>query len=572
MAFLRRQLTRLTENLTETQWDTLRALVLVLAVAGLAAAGYLFGVPAWRRWQNRQALSQAKVFAQKRDYRDLMLALRRATELAPGDLASWRAAADLLDEIGSPDTLVARELLTRLKPQDMALRVALAEDALRFGRFDTVESTLNGLDTAAHRDIAFHRLAAALALAMGRLGDLDKELRAILAAEPGNVDAQFNYAALRLWGTDAAASAAGEAELEKLLAEPSVRIRAAIELLSSSSRLGDPGKLTEVLTLILSRFAPRAAPDFSAPAVPAWNSLIEGLKDAAASSPTDAALMMRWLAEIGRWPEALSWCDSLAPGVRNAPLVVDITAEISAEHDDFTRLASLLRGGAWGDWPPPAQLLALASRVQMLHYGEDHARQTWADALAACADSYVGLRALARLATEWHDPAGQELALERILRRDPKAFWAYAALRGLYLQQGDFPQLWTLYAAWSKQLPDDPSIVGAWIMLASVLNHTDRNLLARSVELQAHFPDSLPAQVAHAAILWRLGRAADAWKILGTLPPAALQRPDVSFWVALIQADLGHQPEAAAALVRARPGATSSVERDLLRSAASKVE
>ena len=212
MSFLRRQMVRLTDNLTETQWDVGRAIALAVVVLGMGTLGYFFGVPAWRHWQNRKALGQAKVFAQNRDYRDLMLSLRRATELAPGDLATWRAAAQLLAEIGSPDTLVAREQLTRLAPQDMALRLALAQDALRFGRFDTAEATLGGLDAAARRDLAFHRLAAALALAMGRSADLERELRAILAADPSHLDAQFTFASLQLSGTDLSARAAGEAE------------------------------------------------------------------------------------------------------------------------------------------------------------------------------------------------------------------------------------------------------------------------------------------------------------------------------------------------------------------------
>ena len=566
MSFLRRW----SDHLTETQWDVARALALLLVAGMVGGAGYFYGVPAWRHWQNRKALGQAGVFARNRDYRDLMLALRRATELAPGDLATWRAAAQLLAEIGSPDTLVAREQLTRLAPQDMALRLALAQEALRFGRLDTVEATLGGLDAAARRDLAFHRLAAALALAMGRTADLERELRAILAAEPSNLDAQFTYASLQLSGTDPSARASGEAALEKLVFEPSIRIRAAIELLSSVSRLGPPPEVTRILVFLLGRFAPKALPDFTAPAVPGWHALIEGLK-AAATTPADAALVVRWLSGIGRWSEALAWSDSLPPAVRGAPLVADIDAEIAAQHDELLRLGGLLRTGAWGDWPANAQILALAARVQMLHYGEDRGRQTWADALAASGDTYGGLRNLVRLASEWRYFDGEELVLRRILSRDPKAFWAYGALRSLYLPRGDFPRLWELYGAWSQQLPDDPTIVSAWIMLGAVLDHSDRSTLERAVALQKQSPGSLPAAVAHAAVLWRLGRAGEAWDVLSAVPPAALPRADVSFWVALIQADLGHSAEAVAALRRAEPGATAAPERDLLRAAAAKV-
>jgi thioredoxin-like negative regulator of GroEL len=571
MSFLRRYLIRITDHLTETQWDTLRAVVLIAVIGGVGAGGYYLGVPAWRHWQNRRALSEAEVFAQARDYRSLMLALRRATELAPGDLATWQAASRILSEIGSPETLVAREELTQLAPQDMAMRLALAQDALRFGRLDTAEEALSGLDAAARQDVAFHRLAAALAMTMGRTAEVDKELQAILAAEPNNPDARFTYAALRLWSPDPNVSAGGESDLEKLLDEPKVRVRAAIELLSSESRLGGPGEITQVLVRLLARFAPKAAPDFTAPAVPGWAALVDGIKAAAAGVPDDAALVARWLANIGRWPEALAWVDALPAPIRNAQIVADITAEIAADHDELARLARLLRENAWGPWPENAQILALATRVQILHFNEERGRQTWDDAINACGDSLAGLRSLARLAASWHYVDGQERVLRRVLARDPKTFWAYGALRQLYLQESNYPQLWTLYSGWSHQLPQDPSVVGAWMLLAAVLDHADKGMLARAVELQSHNPGSLSAQVGHAAVLWRLHRPVEAAALLDSLPAAAQQRADISFWIALVQADLGHHDAAVAAIARARTGVNANEERALLRIAENKV-
>ncbi len=562
---------RWVDDLTETQWDSLRALVVIAGIGLVAAAAYFLGLPVWRRWQNRQSLREAEVFVERRDYPSLMLALRRAVVLAPGDITTWREASRLLSEIGSPETLVAREQLSRIAPQDMALRLALAEDALKFGRIDKAEAALAGLDSAARQDVAFHRLAAALAMSLGRTGDLERELKAILAAAPGNLDARFTYAALRFWQPDPAESAAGEADLEKLVFEPSIRIRVAVELLSSSSRLGSPGKVSDVLLLLLSQFAPKAAPDFSSPRVPAWDSLVDGMKAASLSSPTDAALMARWLASIGRWQEALSWFDSAPAAVRGAPIVADIAAEISAEHDDIPRLARLLRNGAWGDWPASAQVLATASRVQMLHFSEARGHQTWTDAIEACGDSTAGLRALARLASGWRYYDGEEDVLERILLKDPKTFWAYAALRTLYLQRGELQRLWALYDAWSIQLPDDPSIASAGMMLGSVLGRTDPPTLSRAAALRSRFPESLPAQVAYAASLWRLNEADKAWPVLAALSPAVLERRDVSFWEALVQADLGRRSEALAAIARARPGATFAEEQALLRAASAKV-
>ena len=275
-----------------------------------------------------------------------------------------------------------------------------------------------------------------------------------------------------------------------------------------------------MLTLILARFAPNAAPDLRRLGGAGLERADRGLQGRggrfALGCRAHGAVALRDRALA----EALPAPISLPRAVRSSPLAVDIAAEISAEHDEIGRLATLLRAGAWGDWPANAQVLALASRVQLLHYGEEHGRMTWADALAACGDSYVGQRALARLAAEWHYYEGEELVLRHILARDPKKSF----LRGpaFFLPaRGDFAQLWDLYGAWSRQLPDDPSIAAAWIMLGSILDHTDRATLERAAALQARFPDSLPAGVAHAAALWRMGRAGPRpGKILAALPPA----------------------------------------------------
>ena len=76
----------------------------------------------------------------------------------------------------------------------------------------------------------------ALATAQGRELDIERELAALIAVEPGNLDARFTYEARRLWNADPAGAAAARAALADLQREPSVRIRATIELLAEAAR------------------------------------------------------------------------------------------------------------------------------------------------------------------------------------------------------------------------------------------------------------------------------------------------------------------------------------------------
>jgi len=213
----------------------------------------------------------------------------------------------------------------------------------------------------------------------------------------------------------------------------------------------------------------------------------------------------------------------------------------------------------------------LAARVQVLRFSDTGGKQTWDDAIGASGNSLTGLKALARLASIWRYSDGEERVLRNILGRNPKIFWAYDGLRTLYIARDDLPRLLDLYGAWSAQLPDDASIAAARIMLGCILNRADPAAIDRAAKLTARDPISVPAKAAYAAALWRGGRSADAWPVLASLPPDTLARPDVSFWTALIQADLGHVAETVAAIRRAAPAASSSEERSLLKAAAAKV-
>jgi predicted Zn-dependent protease len=567
---LRRVGEKLVDRLTEAQRDGVRAAALLFLVAGLGAAGYFLGWPVWRNWQTHRALAQAQGFARSGDTRSLVLALQRATQLAPENMATWRETARLLDEVNSPDTMEVRQQLVQMAPRDMGQRLALAQDALKFGRFDTAESAVAGMSVAARQDLAYHRLAASLAASLGRNDDLEKEAKAILALKPDDLDAGFTYATVRMWGTDPVASAAGRTDLEKFLTQPTVRVRAALELLSEASHEQKPVLVRDVLYVLLARFAPGAAADFSSPGIPGWRTLIDAIKSAAAPSPGDAVLVARWLAGMGQATEALAWIDSLPAAIQNAAAMRDVTAQICAEKDDLPRLGRLLRSGAWGDWPVGAQALALAARLQILRFSESRGRQTWDDAIAACHDSLTGLRALARLASIWNYFDGEERVLRGILRQNPKIYWAYGALRTLYRANNDLPPLYDLYSAWSAQLPDDASVASARIMLGCILDRAGPDAIARAADLRQRFPDELAVQLASAAALWRGGRPQEAWAILAPLPPGTRERQDVSFWAALIQADLGHSREAIAAIRRAVPAVSSVEERSLLEAAAVK--
>lgn len=492
--------------------------------------------------------------------------------MAPEDPAAWRAAVDLLAELGSPEVLPVRERLAKLTPEDTAVKLAVVSDALQLGRWDTAQATWADVSVAAQRDAAFYRLGATLALAMGRSEEVERNLEQLVRTAPQDMGARFNYAAVRLWSVDPSKRAAGRSELETLTTEPTVRVRAALELLKEAARMRDGERARVVMILLASRFLPGESLTFGALGQPGWPRLIEGMKAAAAANgPADVALMARWLGNIERRREALLWIESLAQPLGTAPAVTDIAAQLSAEEGDLDRLERWLRTGAWGVWPRDVLTLAISSRLQRIRYSEPNARATWNDALTASGGSQSALRAMVRLANAWQDANGAERALQKVVETDGKAVWAYAALRDIYVSRSDMSHLWALYDQWVRVLPQDDPLAATWITLGGILDHITPESRTRAEALYRTGKDHASGVVPLAATRWRQGHPEEAARLLQGLPLEERERPAVAFWLGLAYADTRNTAGAKTNLQRAWRKDFSAEELGLFRAAATKV-
>ncbi len=135
-------------QMSEMQRDVFRGLLFLVLAAVVGGAGWYFSRPYWHEWRQGTALEQVEQFAEQDDYRNALLALRRATEAAPSDPRVWRKASEFLARIGSPEVVVAQRNLVRLNPDDMALKVALIPEALRFKDMESAASGIDQLEAA----------------------------------------------------------------------------------------------------------------------------------------------------------------------------------------------------------------------------------------------------------------------------------------------------------------------------------------------------------------------------------------------------------------------------------------
>jgi len=533
---------------SEMQRDVWNVGFFTVGAGVLAGLGWFFGRPVYEEWRQGTAMEQVEQFAEQDDYRNALLALRRATEANPSEPAVWQRAAEFLARIGSPEVVVAQRNLARLNPDDMGLKVALVTEALRFSDLESALEGLDQLEEAARHDAAFHRLAGAVALAMGEQQELRRHLQALIQAAPEDYRARFNLAAIDLWSANEDVSAAAGVELGRLCTQPEVRVRAALERLKFAAASRNAALVDAEVAFVVKTFDPSQSgmallrSDPHEP--PGWDQLLELLKDAATAHDTDAALLARWMADIGLEREALAWVQSLPVELKESDQLTVALADLAAKTNDLEQLREVMASGRMGQIPAATINLALAARVQSLEFGGGRSRPTWEDAIATSANSLAGLRMLARLGGMWQDQVEVNLALEKIVELYPREFWACEALRINYAVAGDLEMLWRLYQIWAPRVPDNVEVQSTWIMLAAILNRVGENHLAKADELWAKQDETTdPAVVlAMVAALWRTGSFETAERYLDYLPVGAERQPRTLLWRGIIAAELNDEP------------------------------
>lgn len=534
----------------------------LLAAALLGGLGYLALRPTLNRWRHHQALDQAAAFSAQQNHREMLLALQRATQIAPDDIDTWRRVATALSDLGLSEALLARQNIVALAPDDSAARLQLATDALRFDRPETGQAALAPLQDQPAHQAEVHRLSAEIARHLGDWPGLELHLRALLALSPDDADARLNLAIVELRSPDFTRRQAALAQLETLATVPKVRLRAAIQLLEEAANSRNADRVGAVVALLLARLPAGTV----APTAPAWSRLIDALQTSAgAGTDADLALLARWFGRVRLNTEALAWIDTLPEPRRTTPALREVAAGLAARAGDLARLRQLLESGAWGPLPGDAVTLALAGHLQHLSRAEARSRETWGDAIAAAQSSPAALTALARLAQTWREVPPAEAALRALIGVQPRAFWAYAALQASYTEHGDSLRLLNLYELWQQNLPDDVALASAWVRLGCVLDRVSPKM----DEALARFsPAPSAIRVAQAALLWRRHAVREASE---TLRSVEANTRETAFWITVVEAAAGHDRTAAAAALQiTQPEQLFSEELALLDGAASK--
>ena len=528
------QLRRRWNDLYDGQRSLFKLLAVVVALAIALPVAYTLAKPSINRWRHEHALRQADEFERAEDYRNMVLALHRATQIAPGDVATWQRVAETLDRMGANDAIVARENVVALSSGDPSSRVALAATAIRFGISQLARDTLRSLAADPAQRETYLRLSADLARLENdplRFATLLAELHAL---RPDDLDTTYNYALARLASHAPETQEQGARDLQTLLDKPEWQVRAALALLRYGAKRGSPELAREIILTIIERLLPEKSrgPD-------PWPELLEALQTAAASQgASDIVRVVEWMASVRRSDVALAWIDSFPLEQRETPGLLSITAELAARLEQLDRLRALLRSGAWGLIDSKSIDCAMEARREQTLGNVARSVTLWQEALNASDNPAVTLQALARLARIWQDDRTLEAALRAVLRLRPQSPWANRELRDFYLQTGNTTRLLALTADQVARDPSDVAALGLWIRVGVALNQVTPTM-ERALESAPAAARAAPSlQIAYAALAWRSGEKEQATRILEALPAEFALRPE-TLWlkVALLSDD-----------------------------------
>ncbi len=522
------------EGFSYGQQRMFQTLALLAILAVCAPPVYFAARPLLNRWRHRHALAQAAQFEQQGDYRNLVLALHRAVQIVPADVATWRWVARTLDALGTSEALVAHENIVALAPNDAQARAALAAAALRLGSPETARAALQTLERDPAQRESYLRLAAELARAEEDLPRYAALLAALAQLRPDDEEVRFNLGVVQLALSSPTGPRSDPRTLVTLLESRSIRVRATLELLRHAARRRDAELAGATMRTVLRRTPSLSNASATDDPWPAF--LLELQRSAVDGGEADIARVAQWLGTIRRAPEALAWIDRLPEATRASPMVREITVELAARAGDLPRVETLLTSGAWGTVQAESIRAAVAARAAQLAQHAGAALTRWQEAVRYADQSPATLRSLARLARLWQDDSAAEIAAKTMLRLRPQSPWANRELRDLYFSRGDTAKLLAHYSAWLAVEPDRPALVFGWVRAAAALHRVDEAMDRRTAALAAAPERPALIDLARVLALWqRTPQAARA--LWSSTAPRAQGLHETTLVAALVMED-----------------------------------
>jgi tetratricopeptide (TPR) repeat protein len=548
-----------------------RKTVIVIIVMTLVAFAGWGGRKIYLRSTVHRLVGQADGYLEKKDYKQASLCLRRALSLNPFNLKANQLMGDLLEEAGSPAALGWRIRAVQLQTNNMELRLAWAQTALKVKDLSSAGQALAGVDEKSRSTAEYHKLRGALAWGAHVPVEAEKEYAEALRLEPTNQVVSLNLATIGLASTNLAVAEQSRRTLERVptnsilhlmavrfLMEDAVGHKSFDRALLFSRQLVDDPKASygDKLAHLQILDAVKSA---------GFNAWLATLKAEAAHAPQQANLLSHWLSRKETPSAALTWLQSLPAECRTNLSVQLAVTDFQIVTKDWTGLLAGVQKQDWDEFNYyRLSLQALANR----NLGDSMAQNSaWRRVLIMSSSRLERLQKLDQLTAAWAWPEERTEVLKEIISAFPKEAWAGDELVTLYYTEGNTHALAELldqlYSANPSNLHVENNLATVLMLLKSDTKKANR--LALESYTGATNNPFFACTYAYSLLLQ--SKPAEAAKVVGGLNTNTLKVPSIAAYYGVVEAETGHKDAAREALKLAQSARLLPEEKELVRKA-----
>ena len=549
----------------------LKVILWTVGIIIVVIVGCVVGFSQFRAWQQRRLVAEANALVNQGDYRRASLDARRILQINPESAEAYRILARIYDKAGTRAALESRRRvmdLGKATPTDLIL---LARAAIRFDDRATADVALSKLPASAKETAEYHALLADIALSQRDGVAMERELSEASRLDPTNKDYTMRLAALRLGATDRDLRAKGKQTLVELqkdplfrreatrfLAEDALRQNMTLMALELARQIdGFPDKTFADQLLLLTALDAAKDNGFAA--------YLQEMKTTSGDDVERAAAFLTWLNMHKREREAIEWSATLQPGILGNKLFQIALSDSYVGAKDWTGLQRLVNSGNWGT----VDFLRNALHARALRElgNEPQSASQWNEALKKVAADPRQALSLAQTIEKWGWRT-EAVDLLWIVAKDPvRGDEALRTLYAYFAKNDDTENLYRVVLHEAELHPEDANVQNNFAQLSLLLQlNTDRGQKAAR-EVYEKDPKN-PAYVStYAFALHSAGDSKKALKILETLSPEQLRKPEIAAYYGIFLAATGDQARAAEYLDLGEKAALLPQEKALVEKA-----
>src|SRR6266496_588769 len=532
----------------------LALMVTALVIAFLLGALFFnYGSKLFEDWRQNRLLHRAAALLQEGKLSEASQAAQELLGRHPDSLPALYVLAEAAEKQNLEEAVSWREQIARLLPKDPDSELNFASAALRFGKLDLAREALDRIAPTDRDTAAFHVVAGWLARAEGNLAEQEEQFAAAVKKEPTNDLYQFNLAALRIHSSDPEKTAQARDTLQRLSKLAPYRSGALRALLndavgnndlaaadSFAQQLQMSPEITFNDYLLCLNFYRKLDEKKFRP-------LLEKVKPFAARDPSNLAALMEWMNQNGLAGDVVKWIDKLPATQLSSTATSVEVADAYATVKNWPRLKRWTRTGTWGE----SEYLrvayqAIATRQSRARSGNPNTEfeSLWRSAQQLANEQPERELTLARLASKWELEKESEELWWRVAENPPTRREALEELRRLYRGKNQTDRLYNVLQRLHESSPNEAPITADLARLGLNMGQNTEQSHQLAKEAFDRAPNEVNCALTYAFSLSRLGKNAEAVRIVESLSTEQLHDPHAAVYVALLLAQAG-QIEAA---------------------------